>query len=787
MLEKTRQSSGADERTPSRPQYFSWINNTNEGATEEQTLINLDYFKWLHDTYGMEIKIYAWDAGNLDGASGTYGDPASTPKLVKQFPRGYKPCADKAAEIGCHMGIWGGADGFGDTPESEKARYDLIVSLCKDLGFMLFKFDTVCGALREEKRQTFKNMIDECRKYVPDLIVLNHRNHLGDAEICATTFLWGGVETYIDVHIRNKNTASHHRACTLERGLVPEMKRLTEDHGVCLSSYLDYFEDDLIIQAFARSLILAPEIYGNPWLLRDDEQARLARIYNLHAKYNDILVNGMVLPESYGANAVSRGDGMTRLIVLNNTGWDTVSVKLNITDEIGLEKSDKEYVVKTLHPYESYAGTFAYGDTAEVTVEPFRAALILVEEKETFASHDFVLTNCEYETVYGAGAVPAKALIYSGNGEEIRAVGNSTVTADGITGDTTIHPPVYLGTMTECDTPANAEQLYEATAFRADTDSLEAQSRKRSGETKIPEVQRARDAFFAQETYKFRGPESAAMFDGNPDTFFDGESRYYGTRLNGGCLRIDLGAEYAVRRAEITCFAIDEPIHEVPAQQFPASGSVSADLGMWNALTLHEVRTDEENVQAPVVMSSVHNIRYFTGSRKTAVYTTDAEMTRYLRIPEPMDRIYSVRFYDADGSEIKPANPTANNMLSVYLASDKANAKACTVTVPEDAADGSCIAAAINGKHGAEGVYCAAEMDGRPIGFTDRASGYPMNHWEHVVGASESGYTYYLTVTPEMRGREVRINALFREECDVNCEVWLCDSNFKKPIAEVIL
>ncbi|MBQ8187839.1 MAG: hypothetical protein IJ037_13360, partial [Clostridia bacterium] len=179
--------------------------------------------------------------------------------------------------------------------------------------------------------------------------------------------------------------------------------------------------------------------------------------------------------------------------------------------------------------------------------------------------------------------------------------------------------------------------------------------------------------------------------------------------------------------------------------------------------------------------------RYFTGSRKTAVYTTDAEMTRYLRIPEPMDRIYSVRFYDADGSEIKPANPTANNMLSVYLASDKANAKACTVTVPEDAADGSCIAAAINGKHGAEGVYCAAEMDGRPIGFTDRASGYPMNHWEHVVGASESGYTYYLTVTPEMRGREVRINALFREECDVNCEVWLCDSNFKKPIAEVIL
>jgi len=787
MIEKTRQSSGADERTPSRPQYFSWISNTNEGATEEQTLINLDYFKWLHDTYGMELRIYAWDAGNLDGASGTYGDPSSTPKLVKQFPRGYKPLADKAAEFGCSMGVWGGADGFGDTAESEKARYDLIVSLCKDLGFMLFKFDTVCGALREEKRQTFKNMIDECRKYVPDLIVLNHRNNLGEAEICATTFLWGGVETYIDVHIRNHNTASHHRACTLERGLVPEMKRLTEDHGVCLSSYLDYFEDDLIIQAFARSLILAPEIYGNPWLLRDDEQARLARIYNLHAKYRDILVDGMVLPESYGRNAVSRGDGVTRLITLNNTDWKAAKVKLNLTDEIGLAASDKQYVVKTLHPYESYVGTFAYGETAEIEVEPFRAALILVEEKELFESCDFVLTNCEYETVHGKGAVPAKALIYSGNGQPITAIGNSSVKYAGITGDSTIHAPVYLGTMTETDYPANAEQLYEATAFRADTDSLEAQSRKRSGETKIPEVQRARDAFFAQDTYKFRGPEASAMFDGNPDTYFDGESRYYGTRLNGGCLRVDLGDTYPVSRVEITCFAIDEAIREVPLQQYPESGSVSADLASWTELKLTEVRTEKENVQAPVVMSSVHNIEYFAGSLKTAVYETGAEAVRCIRLPEPMDRIYSFRVFDADGNEIMPKNPTANNMLSVYVQSETASAKRCTVRIPDDAPDGSYIAAAVNGKHGAEGVYCAAEAAGKPIGFTDRASGYPMNHWEHVVGVSESGYTYYLTVTPDLRGKDVTVTALFRDECDVKCEVWLCDSNYKTPIGEILL
>ena len=40
---------GASEDTPSYSEYFSWINNTNEGSTEEQTRINLEFFQWLHD------------------------------------------------------------------------------------------------------------------------------------------------------------------------------------------------------------------------------------------------------------------------------------------------------------------------------------------------------------------------------------------------------------------------------------------------------------------------------------------------------------------------------------------------------------------------------------------------------------------------------------------------------------------------------------------------------------------------------------------------------------------
>ena len=36
---------GADEKTPSRSEYFSWINNTNKETTEAQSMVNLEFFK----------------------------------------------------------------------------------------------------------------------------------------------------------------------------------------------------------------------------------------------------------------------------------------------------------------------------------------------------------------------------------------------------------------------------------------------------------------------------------------------------------------------------------------------------------------------------------------------------------------------------------------------------------------------------------------------------------------------------------------------------------------------
>jgi len=109
------------EKTPSIPQYFSWINNTNEGPTEAQTLTNLQFFKWLHDEYGMRLGIYAFDAGTID--SQNYYGRMDTERFKSQFPDGFGRVAELAKSFDCRLGLWGGPDGFGDTPqEATSAR-----------------------------------------------------------------------------------------------------------------------------------------------------------------------------------------------------------------------------------------------------------------------------------------------------------------------------------------------------------------------------------------------------------------------------------------------------------------------------------------------------------------------------------------------------------------------------------------------------------------------------------------------------------------------------------------
>ncbi len=759
---------GADEKTPSRAQYFSWINNTNEGATEAHTQINLDFFNWLKLEYGMQLDIYAFDAGAIDGKR-FYGSITSD-RFKNQFPYGLDSIYKKATDIGIRLGVWGGPDGFGDTPQEEKARIDQMVGLCRDYHFALFKFDAVCGPLRPEKEDAFIHMMQESRKYSPDLILLNHRLGLNKGKPYATTFLFGGAETYIDVFMTNDVTAPHHRAGAISRGLVPGLQRLTEDHGVCLSSCLDYWEDDLILQAFNRSLILAPEIYGNPWLLRDDEFAKLARIYNVHRKYKYILANGMVLPESqYGPNAVARGDEKTRIITLRNLTWSPLEYQLILNSDIGLSNASNVKLIQ-VHPNERYIGTFNYNAKIPVKVEPFRSAMYLVTSDlytdplikgaefnvvrhvkdksvlidvignpgtETFVSLD------KYEDYKSAlingednkKLIQGKQVKLKFGGEKLKDEANRKLTG-----------------FNEIVIPEDAESLYEATVFAADNNALEVRSLYRSGETDIPEVRKARDAFFEQPAFVDRGIWDKNLFDGDMTTGFWPSKKYdIDLRVKKGTFRLDLGEVVAV----------DELIVHVP-----------------DYFSLHPLLREEGNyVEVSTDLKQWETITYLADLK--SIIDIHKEI-RYLRFRSQPQHIVEIEGFK-NGKPLDREKWRASNLFAHPKAMPAVKSWKSEFILNE-IPNGSYLSVALNGKHGVEGAYVAAKIGGKLVGAPDRAASYPSNTWEYVNAKRDSNYTYYIPLDPSYKDKriEIFIMGYDEENIDFKPEVWLSSNDTAK-------
>jgi hypothetical protein len=736
---------GATEQTPSLSQYFSWINNTNEGSTEAQTMANLEFFKWLHDEYGMKLDIYAFDAGAIDGPQ--YYGSTETEKFKAQFPRGFKPIYEYAKSFDCRLGVWLGPDGFGDTPEEEQARIDMLVGFCRDYEFALFKMDAVCTQLRPEKRDAFARLMTECRKHSPDLILLNHRLDLGDAVEHATTFLWGGEETYIDVHMANRDhTGSHNRVQAISRGMVPDLKRLTEDHGVCISSSLDFWEDDLILQAFNRSLILAPEIYANPWFLRDDEFPKLARIYNLHRRYRDIMVNGMVLDEArYGTLAASRGDEKTRLITLRNLTWEPVTYKVKLDGSIGLA-GDGPVELRQHHPGERILGTFMSGEEVSVEVPPFRSCLLLADAGKI---GEVALAGSDYEIVRdvpgkdviirvlgGAGEKAAVSLISAGrkfstatlDGEPVPdlVAGKAVeVSFPGKPDRDAWHRKV--GSPAACEVPADAEELYETGCFAADNDPLEFRSLRRSGPTGIPQVKKTRDAFVNQAIIAERGILQEYLFDGKAETVYDflrmrerePESRF---------LRIDLGKAQPLDHLLLEAPAEGELLYSsVTAGR---SAEVSADLKTWSPAKL---------------VQDGRNIRIECDPAGQSV--------RYLRtnlVPSKLAEIRGV----AGAKEIDRAGWGMSYLFPAFREVQKAWS---LPLVLEKAPETGFLAVACNGEHGREGVWTALRVDGKIVGPADRAPSFQVNPWEYPVRRTEANNTFFFPVTADMAGKKCEI------------------------------
>jgi hypothetical protein len=765
---------GADESSPSRAQYFSWINNTNEGATEKQTLINLNFFAWLKREYGMQLDIYAFDAGAIDGKR-FYGSIYSD-RFKKQFPDGFDPIYSRARELDIRLGVWGGPDGFGESDEEAKARIDQMVKLCRDYEFALFKFDAVCGPLRPEKEDYFIEMMIEARSYSPDLILLNHRLGLDRAKPYATTFLWGGAETYIDVFMNNKVTAPHHRAEALSRGLVPDLMRLTEDHGVCISSCIDYWDDDLILQAFNRSLILSPQIYGNPWLMRDDEFPRLARIYNLHSLYRDILSEGLVLPESYGPYAVSRGDGNTRLISLRNLGWEDRSYTISPGEEIGLD-GGYQYYIRQFHPTEKVLGIFPRGESLTITVPPFRSYLLIVskekfDEPGLIGSEYNIIKNVDGQDIeidvlglpgtssyiqleesdnYKEAFLNGEKSVPLQKGRVVKINFDGVVLAEG--------PNRHISFLNKTDVPEDAGALYEATIFAADNNALEVRSLQRSGPTGIQEVEAAREAFFTQETFTRRGIWDKNLFDNNLSTGFFPTRKYKrDQRIEGGCFRLDLGSVMDIDSVVLVC--PDEYSLQPLLKDEGNYVELSSDLISWKTLT------------------------YLAGEK---MLIEIGGPVRYLRFKEYADRLVEVIAYK-NGAKVDPGAFRAS-MLFAHPDRKKPHAAWSSSFRLEEIAEGSYLSVAINGEHGVEGAYAAIKVDGKYIGAPDRARSYPSNTWEYINAKGSSNYTYYFPVDETYVGKKIEVYVIVYndEATDLSPEVWLSANPFPYKKIKLIL
>jgi len=743
---------GADEKTPSLSYYSSWLNNTNEGSTEAQTLINLDFFKWLHDEYGVILDIYVISAGAIDKAS-WYGSIESD-EFKAQFPNGFDVIYQKAKGMGTRLGIWGGPDGFGDTPEEEQKRIDMIVGLCKDYELRLLKFDAVVGQLRDEKQDAFIRMMTECRKYSPDLILLNHRLNLNEeAKKHVTTSLWGGVETYIDVHMPNwKITAPHHRASAISRDVVPGLIRLTEDHGVCLSSCLDYWEDDLILQTFNRNLLLSPQLYGNPWFLRDDEYPKLARIINLARKYRNIMVEGIILPEEiYGPKAVSRGNKDTRLITLRNLKWDKKYVNLTINEEIGIIGKNQKYEVRMLHPVESVIGKLNYGESVQIEIEPFRSSLILVCP---VGQAGLGIYGCDYEIIRDVINKPKVINLLGFPGEskwinlELNHIKFNKASIDGIFNSKLIKGEKIridfpgeklseefsrkIGELSPCEVPSDAEALYESTVFAADNNALEIRSLERSGPSGIPAVKAAREAFINQPLFSARGLWDRYMFDGDEKTsFYVDERRYSNPLINRGALRIDFGESIYID--ELVIQTGDEHALQPWKSEEAVFLEISTDLKNWKpvrTLARPEMKI-QLNPDIPV---------------------------RYVRFSGTPNKIKEIRGY-YKGKELNREKWSGSNLFSHY-SRFKAEAAWSTSTTINEIHPGTYLAVALEGEHGIEGAYASVRVDGKPVGAPDRSPSYPCNAWEYPVVKASSHYTYYIPLTKDMEGKKIDIIVL---------------------------
>jgi len=251
-----------------------------------------------------------------------------------------------------------------------------------------------------------------------------------------------------------------------------------------------------------------------------------------------------------------------------------------------------------LHPSEKVLGTFKKGDKVSVEVLPFRANMLLAttqsyDEPSVIGADFQVVKNVtgqaiEIEILGMPGTKSDVSLLNADQYKSAKIAGKDVskllkgkktqVIFPGESLKNKVHRK--LSEFTEIPIPDDAQALYEATVYAADNNALEVRSLQRSGETSIPEVKAASDAFFNQKSFVDMGVWDRNLFDGDLTTGFWPTKRYQTDR---GCFRLDLGEIQQVDELLIT---VPDVFSLLPMK--PDEGSIveiSTDLKSWESLT----------------------------------------------------------------------------------------------------------------------------------------------------------------------------------------------------------
>ena len=258
-----------------------------------------------------------------------------------------------------------------------------------------------------------------------------------------------------------------------------------------------------------------------------------------------------------------------------------------------------------------------------------------------------------------------------------------------------------------------------------------------------------------QQAFVERGVWDRNLFDGDLKTGFWPTKRY---QTEPGCLRLDLGKVQKLDELNIT---VPDVFSLLPL--LPQEGNIV------------EVSTDLKNWE---------EIIYLAG---TEMNIKIGKFVRYLRFRNFPQQITEIAGY-VSGKKLDRTNWKASNLFA-HPRYKKAQKAWKTTVVLDEVPSNSYLCVAINGKHGKEGAYVAAKIDGELIGAPDRAPSLLCNPWESFNARRDENYTYYIPVAEEYIGKEIELFVLGydKENIGFSSEAWISAYPFPWEKIDLVL